>query len=157
MRRRGRKALTLARTRMRGFSLVEVMVALLVLSVGMLGIAAMHGRGLGAGRTAMYRSIAVNLAADMADRIRVNRLAGAAYAGAASDEDCDIADCTPAEMAAHDLFLWNAQVEQQLPNGQGIVQYNAATMPPTYTITVDWDETGIDVDPYVLVVQVPEL
>ena len=67
--------------RQRGFTLVEVLVALVVMSVGMLGIAALYLEGLRAGRTALYRTTAVNLAGDMADRIRANRNAGLAYAG----------------------------------------------------------------------------
>jgi len=131
----------------KGFSLIEVMVALLVLSVGMIGIAALHGQSLSAGQTAQFRSLAINLAADMADRIRVNRLAQAAYAGAAANNNCDPAggggvDCTPAQMAAHDLFLWNQLVQQQMPNGQTAVAFNAGTNPPTYTITVTWAEIG---------------
>jgi len=128
-----------------GFSLIEAMVALIVLSVGMMGIAALHGQALGAGRTAQFRTIAINLAADMADRIRVNRLGGAAYAGGAANNNCDPAggggvDCTPAQMAAHDLFLWQQQVQAALPNGQALLQFNNGTVPPTYTITVSWDE-----------------
>lgn len=133
--------------RITGFSLVEAMVALVVLSVGMIGIAALHGQSLSAGRTAQYRTIAINLTADMADRIRVNRLGQAAYAGAAADNNCDPiggggVDCTPAQMAAHDLFTWDRQVGQLLPNGQTQVLFNAGTNPPTYTIAVTWDEVG---------------
>ena len=148
----------------RGFSLVEVMVSLVVLSVGMLGIAALHGQGLGAGRTALYRTIAVNLAADMADRIRVNRLGGAAYGGAAANGNCDPqggggVDCTPAQKAAHELFLWDQQAAAQLPNGDTQVQFNAGT-PPSYAITVTWDETGLPAGEsaqYQIVVQVPNI
>jgi type IV pilus assembly protein PilV len=130
-----------------GFTLVETMVALLVLSVGMMGIAALHGQSLNAGRTALLRTAAINLMADMADRIRVNRMGQAAYAGAAADNNCDPlggggVDCTPAQMAAHDLFVWDQQVQQLLPNGQTQVLFNAGTNPPTYTITVTWDEVG---------------
>ena len=56
-----------------GFGLVEALVSLVVISVGMIGIAALYGQGLRASGSALYRTIAVNLAADMADRIRVNR------------------------------------------------------------------------------------
>jgi type IV pilus modification protein PilV len=56
-----------------GFSIVEALVALVVLSVGMLGIAALYVESLRAGRSAVYHTQAVNLAADMADRIRANR------------------------------------------------------------------------------------
>jgi type IV pilus assembly protein PilV len=142
-----------------GFSLVESMVSLVVVSVGMIGIASLYGQGLGAGRTALFRTQAVNLVADMADRIRVNRQGGANYGGAAADNGCDPGggvDCTPAQMAAHDLFVWNGLVAQQMPNGVGLVQF-AATTPPTYTIQVTWQEVGIGAITYETTVRVPNL
>ena len=142
-----------------GFSLIEAMVALVVVSVGMIGIAGLYGQGLSAGRTALYRTQAVNLAADMADRIRVNRLGGANYGGAAANNNCDppgAVNCTPDQMAAHDLFVWTAQVQQQLPNGVGAVQF-AGTAPPTYTITVTWQETGLGAVNYNMAIRVPSL
>jgi type IV pilus assembly protein PilV len=143
-----------------GFSLIEAMIALVVLSVGMIGIAAMYGQGLAAGRTAQYRTQAVNLASDMADRIRVNRLGGVAYEGAAADNDCDPqsggpADCTPAEMAAHDLLVWDQQVQLLLPNGSTLVEVDDATTPFTYTIRVSWDEVGEGTLDHELEVRVP--
>ena len=144
-----------------GFSLLEAMVALVVLSVGMLGIAALHGQSLAASRSAQLRTQAVNLAGDMADRIRVNRLGGAAYAGAPENNGCDpqngggAVDCTPEEMAAHDLFVWQAQLARYLPNGSGSVEY-AATNPPTYTIRVTWTEPSEGTLEHALTIQVPE-
>src|SRR5688500_1523918 len=127
-----------SKNRQQGFCRVESLVALVVISVGMIGIAALYGQGIGASRTAFYRTVAVNLTSDMADRIRANRLGGAAYEGAEGDNDCDAGeDCSPAAMAAHDLFVWNAQVAQQLPGGQPQVQFDPGT-PPTYTIRVQW-------------------
>ena len=76
-----RQQIVNARTRQQGFTLVEVMVALIVLSVGMLGIAALFTQGLSAGRTAIFRTQAVNLVSDLADRIRANRSAQAARDG----------------------------------------------------------------------------
>ena len=145
-----------------GFTLVETMVALLVLSVGMIGVAALHGQGLGASRSAQFRSVAVNLSADMADRIRANRLAGAAYAGGAANNNCDPAggggvDCTPAQMAQHDLFIWDQQVRNSLPNGNWRIAFNPGVNPPGYTITVLWDEVGSPVNPvqHQVVLQLP--
>lgn len=66
-------------SRSTGFSIVEALVALVVLSIGMLGIAALYVESLRAGRSAIYRTQAVNLASDMADRIRANRNARASY------------------------------------------------------------------------------
>jgi len=138
----------LRRSPARGFSIVEVLVALVVLAVGMLGIAGLYVTTLRASNGAIYRTIAVNLAADMADRIRANPLAGPAYGGAAGDNDCVGAtdDCTGAEMAADDLFHWNNELAAALPDDgnvatpQGTVAVAGAAAPRTYTITVTWVE-----------------
>jgi type IV pilus assembly protein PilV len=139
-----------------GFSLVEAMVTLVVLSVGMIGIASLYGQGLGAGRTALYRTQAVNLAADMADRIRVNRLGGLSYNGAPANNNCGVVNCAPPLMAAHDLFLWTTMVAATLPNGVGTVAVANGT-PPTYTITLTWSEVGIAAIQHQLTVQVPNI
>lgn len=143
-----------------GFTLVESMVSLVVLSVGMIGIAALYAQGLGAGRSALYRTQAVNLVADMADRIRANRMAIGAYGGPVNNNGCDPAgggvDCAPPEMAAHDLFLWDQQVRQILPNGQWQVDVNGGTLPPSYTIQVMWDEVGQGQINHQTVIQVPQ-
>lgn len=128
-----------------GFSLIEALVALIVLSVGMIGMAALYARGLSAGRTALHRTIAVNHVADMADRIRANRLAGAAYNAAGAPNACDPGggtDCTPAQLAAYDKLVWATILDRELPGGAGTVEFTPGT-PPTYTITVSWqDVTG---------------
>ena len=129
-----------------GFTLIETMVALLVISVGMIGVAVLHGQALSASGTAIRRSQAVGLASDIADRIRVNRGAEVAYQNAAADNNCDDptggggVDCTPAQMAAHDLFLWEAQLAQLLPGGLGDVEVDTTTTPTTYTVTISWNE-----------------
>jgi type IV pilus assembly protein PilV len=142
-----------------GFGLIESLVSLVVVSVGMIGIAALYGQGLGASRTALYRTQAVNLASDMADRIRVNRVAGAAYGGAAAaNVNCEPggAGCTPAQMAAHDLAVWSTQLAQQLPAGVGVVAFTA-NVPPTYTIQVTWQEVGLGAITHQIAVRVPDL
>ncbi|MEO7385535.1 MAG: type IV pilus modification protein PilV [Gammaproteobacteria bacterium] len=140
-------AADLQRAKQKGFTLVEVLVALVVMSVGMLGIAALYLEGLRAGRTALYRSAAVNLAADMADRIRANRNAGAAYAGTGPGADGGCVngpvDCTAEDLAADDWFGWSNQLVAQLPEGaSGQVVIDAAPPAPAYTITVAWPEIG---------------
>jgi type IV pilus assembly protein PilV len=128
-----------------GFTLIEVLIALVVLSIGMLGIASLYTQALGASRSTQFRGQAINLLADMADRIRINRLGQASYAGAAADNGCDPAggaNCTPDQMAAHDLFLWDTQVQTLLPGGEWEINFDNATAPPTYTLTVRWEEVG---------------
>jgi type IV pilus assembly protein PilV len=140
----------------RGFGLVESLVALIVVSVGMIGIAVLYGQGLSASRTALNRTQAVNLAADMADRVRANRRGGASYGGAGGDNDCDAGDCTTAELAAHDVWEWEALVEALLPDGVGTVDY-AGTTPPTYTISVQWQEPVGGAQELEIAVRVPAL
>jgi type IV pilus assembly protein PilV len=143
--------------RQQGFSLVEAMVALVVLSVGMLGIAGLYVTTLRSGGGAIYRMQAVNLASDLADRIRVNRGANVLYAGAAANNNCygaGAVDCTPAQMAANDLLVWQAQVQNILPGGNGVVAVNGAAVPYAYTITVNWVEQGGAAMSYVLTLQI---
>lgn len=126
-----------------GFTLVEALVALLVLSIGMLGIAALYVESLRAGRTALLRTSAVNLAADMADRIRANRAGGLAYEGAAGVL-CNpgLGFAAPADQALNEVACWQDTVAASLPNGIGTVDVDDATIPTTYTITVSWGEVG---------------
>ena len=72
-----------SRRRERGITMVESLVALVILSVGMLGIAGLYVTGIKAGRSALLRTQAVNLASDMADRIhpRLSRAASVVGSG----------------------------------------------------------------------------
>ena len=142
--------------------MVEVLVALVVLAVGMLGVASLFGISLHSGSSAITRMQAVNLATDLADRIRANRRAGNSYAGAAANNGCTGAgavSCGPAQMAADDLYWWQRQLSRAIVGAAatGTVVFTPGT-PPTYTITVSWNErTGALVATlqYQMQIQVP--
>lgn len=135
--------------RQRGFSLVEVLIALVIMSVGMLGIAGLYVQSMQAGRTSLFRHHAVTLAGDVADRIRANPTAGVAYAGNGGNNNCDgaTANCDAATMAANDIFLWEAQADDTLPNGDVEITFDDTVTPPSYTISVTWDEAGANTPP----------
>jgi type IV pilus assembly protein PilV len=116
-----------------GFTLVEVLIALVVLSIGMLGIAALYVESLRANRTSLVRTQAVSLAADLADRIRANRTPADAYTGTGKNT-----------LATGELTNWNAALAAQLPGGTGEVRFRpgTATTPAQYTIVVSWIEIG---------------
>jgi type IV pilus assembly protein PilV len=151
---------TIRRRRQRGVSIVEALVALLVLSVGMLGIAVMYLESVRANRTALSRTLAVHLVNDMADRIRANRMGRDKYAvtfGTAPDapgKDCASNDCTAADLAAYDLSTWYTVVVNTLPQGadgktvpQVEVKYNGGATsndPARYTVTTRWKDVGSD-------------
>ena len=144
--------------RQNGFSLVEVLIALIIMSVGMLGIATLFVQSMQAGRTSMFRHHAVTLAGDVADRIRANPRAGIAYAGLGGDNACVGygTDCNEAAMAAHDILLWDLQAGDSLPNGDITVAFDNTVIPPVYTITVDWDEPGEDpMSPLNYIINIP--
>jgi type IV pilus assembly protein PilV len=120
-----------------GFTLVEALISVLIMSIGLLGVAALQTRSLGSSHTASQRSQAILAAGDIADRIRANRVAGSTTAGAnysniaAADNSCRaahysdahglVADCTPVQLAADDLSDWNAHIGAVLPTGTGVV------------------------------------
>jgi type IV pilus assembly protein PilV len=123
-----------------GLTLVEVLIAQVVMSIGMLAIAALHLHSLRATRSALVLTQAVTLAADMADRIRANRDPANAY-------DCG-GTCDSGEggnaIAAADVDAWRAAVAAQLPDGNTSITYatGAANAPDVYTVTVGWTELG---------------
>jgi type IV pilus assembly protein PilV len=119
----------------RGTTLIETLVALVVLSVGLLGIAALQIASLSNNRGAHLRSQAQVLAYDIADRMRANRNAalvnayvvnfGAAPAGAA--------------LNALDLQAWKQTLGLTLPGGDGRI----LRVGDLFRITVQWtDSTG---------------
>lgn len=139
--------------------MVEVLVALVVLGVGMLGIASLYVITLKSSKSAISRMQAVNLASDIADRIRANNTAGTTYdtgtgnaATKGSDKGCvgATADCTPDDMAFTDLAVWASELTNTLPTGvvgttsyppRGTIALTAGT-PNIYVITVSWLEPG---------------
>jgi type IV pilus assembly protein PilV len=129
----------LAQRRASGFTLIEVLVALIVLSIGLLGVAGMQITGLRANQSAGSRTQASYLADDIIDRMRANNTS-------ARNGDYNIATMggtvTGTTTAALDVQAWVAEL-LSLPSGQGQIQVNAATN--IATVTIQWvDSRGGD-------------
>lgn len=129
--------------RARGFTLIEVLVALLIAAVGLLGMAALHLSGLRAVETAYLRSQATLAANDLLERMRANADAAragnyvAAYGAVTSaGTDCEATSCTGAQMAAFDLARWKTTLAG-LPSGDGKVEQVGTRI----TVTVRWDNS----------------
>lgn len=119
-----------------GFTMVEVLVAVLVLSIGLIGLASLQGVSLQFNNSAYLRSQATNLAYDMADRVRANRqvaLTTAAYNLAPAD-----AAPIPGDLASADLAEWRNALQTMLPAGTGGVTVGAGG---ALTVVVCWDDT----------------
>jgi type IV pilus assembly protein PilV len=109
-----------------GFSLLELLITLVILSIGLLGLGLMQTTGLGLTKTAYARTQAMMLASDIADRIRSNEAVAANYvattASALGTVGCvSPASCTGNELAASDLTDWSNRVITELPSGKGQV------------------------------------
>jgi type IV pilus assembly protein PilV len=127
-----------------GFTLVEVLVALVILAIGLLGVAGLQNRSLSGNQGALYRSQAVLYANDIIERMRVNRVQsrvvpspytialGAAAAGTVPDP------------AKADLDDWKAEVGN-LPAGDGSVavsNLDVAKGTVLAVVIVQWNEKG---------------
>ncbi|MEM7217895.1 MAG: type IV pilus modification protein PilV [Pseudomonadota bacterium] len=132
MRRRGR-------TRARGFSMIELLVAVLVMGIGVLGITGLQMVSLQNNRGALLRSEAVMLAYDMLDRIRANPTgvpAGASYGGTAIGDappggtNCQANNCSSAEMVQFDLSVWKCALGSYLENGVCTAFHGNGVLPP---------------------------
>lgn len=116
--------------------MIEVLVAVLVLSIGLIGLASLQGVSLQFNNSAYLRSQATNLAYDLADRVRANRQAALQVP---SPYILAVAAATPAPgtIAETDLNEWRNALEVTLPSGTGGVFARAGQV----TIVVCWDDT----------------
>jgi type IV pilus assembly protein PilV len=126
-----------------GFTLIEVLIAVVLLAGGLLGLAALQAAGLSNNQSAYNRSQATQLAYDIADRMRANPKAAASYLANPSTANATATacsssanTCTPAQLAVKDLYDWGVDLDNTLPNGEGRV----AVAGSVYTVTVSWDD-----------------
>lgn len=142
----------LLKPRESGFSLLEVLVTILVLSLGLLGMAGLVTTGMRSNNVANFRSIATQQTLDIADRMRAN-LAGvragnydALAANIPASADCIATNCAAAQIAIYDHAQWNTANSIVLPGGVGTVAGNLVN---GFAITLIWTEKemGAAIDP----------
>lgn len=122
-----------------GSTLIEVLIAVLVLSVGLVGMATLQFNAVRLNHDALLRSHATSLAQDIADSLRANP--GAAINGDYNIALAAAAPTNPASIANIDLARWKANLAAVLPAGDGsIVQQGATPGGNEFTVTVCWDE-----------------
>lgn len=111
------------RSKQKGVGLSEVMVAMLLLGIAVVGFAALQVRAIGATNESGERTQAMAIATDLAERVRLNNTALAVYRAAwnptaAAANLCETAACNPAQMANYDIRQIVDLAATTLPNGR---------------------------------------
>jgi type IV pilus assembly protein PilV len=135
-----------AHMRQSGLSLLEVLIAIAVLAIGLLGLAHMQSFGLLNIERAYQRSQATVLAYAIADKMRANVTTANSYlttfmdpAVAAAQPDCKTTSgCSVGALAENDLFEWQSELTSQLPGATGAITFADGN----YTVAITWDDNG---------------
>lgn len=129
----------------RGFGMIEVMVAVLVLAVGVIGFAGLQTRAVRASGDSYYRTQAMSIAQDLAERMRVNGSQRTYYrtstlwSGTAATTNCVTTTCSAQAMADYDSATIRANAQALLP--QGLVRVEQCKASAVTCIYVAWDGT----------------
>lgn len=150
----------------RGFTLLEVLIALLVFSLGLLGMAGLMAVSVRTNHSAYLRTQATFLAQSMADRMRANatwalwtHLYDGSWTSAQSgSSNCQgSSSCNYTAVATRDIAVWTSQIARFLPNatesiacaGEPAIPISTYQMLPPYggscTVTINWNESTLAV------------
>lgn len=143
----------------RGFTLLEVLIALLIFSLGLMGLAGLMVLSVKTNNSAYLRTQASFLAQSMADRMRTNTGQINTYNGdydssTAGAGGCTATSCTPAQLVTRDTQVWSGQLASMLPNGKANINCTgtllgtpstsgAATYNGLCAFTITWSEADL--------------
>lgn len=119
-----------------GFSLLEALVTLAILSVALLGLAFLQAQGMQMNTSAYARTQASILASDIIDRMRLNSANAAAYDTGSFSPTPASCTITGAPDADNDRHCWYGRLQSALPQGDGAIAVNGSVV----TVTVSWSE-----------------
>ena len=140
-----------APARMSGFSLLEVLISLVIVAVGLLGVAGLMSNTLKSNDSAAMRTQATAQAYNIIDRMRANMtgvISGnyvvtmpASAATGAMPSGCTGAACSSPALAAYDIGQWEYELAKLLPQGRGSISITPVPTGATYTVTVLWNDS----------------
>lgn len=130
-----------------GVSLIEVLVAVLILATGLLGMMSLQGAGMYSSSSSHQRYQAVSMANEIVDRMSVNRaavtdnqydLAGVVVDDPGNDCTSSTSPCSEAQLAAADLFEWTTNLASMLPDGRAWITNDDGEN--QVTIVIGWND-----------------
>jgi prepilin-type N-terminal cleavage/methylation domain-containing protein len=135
----------------RGFTILEMLAALLVMAVGVIGVAALYFDNVHIAPEDQLHMQATELAEGIAARIRATREGRVGFVGSIG------VVCNPQakpknaqDAAAQEAACWEDEVERRLPSGLGSITRDLTTTPPTYVVAVSWSAPESGAASYVL-------
>jgi len=144
-------------TSQRGLGLIEILITVLILGIGILGVASTQVVSLQMNTQSQSRSQAVLLAEDLFDRIRANPDTPNDYALAQGDaQGANNGGCATsfvpanATVAANDIAAWENSLACLLPEATRAVTVNGNVV----TVTIDWDQNDANMNPVVVRTQI---
>ncbi|WP_158885522.1 type IV pilus modification protein PilV [Rhodanobacter sp. L36] len=121
-------------SRQRGISLIEVLVATLIFSIGLIGLAGLMVMATRSNHGAYLRTQVIFLANNMANRMSANSVGvwsgkynSSGYPLAVASVDCSTTACNATSLAARDQQMWSSQLRAFLPNPQATITCGGTT------------------------------
>lgn len=141
--------------RVRGFNIVEILAALLVMAVAIVGVAALYSDQTHTPEDARLPLRAAELAETMAARIRSTSEGRDGFATTVG-VICDSKKKTPTpqDQASQEAACWEDEVERALPSGLGSISRDTSLTPASYVVAVSWSAPGSGAASYVTRVEI---
>lgn len=141
----------------RGVSLIEVLIAIVVASIGLLALAGVNAAAIRYTKMSQYRGTATLLANDIGERMRANKAGAGNYvfssnfatqatlpSAPANLCNTNADTCSALQVAAADLYTWQVRVRDQLPNGSVYIQYQ--NLQSAYDVWLIWRDPSVASD-----------
>ena len=139
---------------MRGVTVVELLTAIAVVAIAIIGIAALYATEADPEHVTSTQLQAAELAESVAARIENNAAGRSGYASVVG-VFCNgkLRSKRADDAAAREAACWHDEVVARLPNGLGTITRDASTTPPTFVIAVSWSSADTGAASYVMRVQ----
>lgn len=132
--------------------MLEILITLVVVAIALLGTAGLQVYAMRMGKSGQFRTQAIFLASDIAERMEANKAAAVAgsYAVAAASSpsaaaaDCGASPCGGAALAGYDISQWETSVASLLPQARWQITQTVAGNPSTYNIFIQWTDRSAD-------------
>jgi len=126
----------------RGTTLTEMLVVVAVLSTGMMSVAGMLNDSINSLTNSLYHQRATSLSTSLAELLTGIPADLSTPTIVAANYYCELIQCEPGRLLAHELYQWQQQIQQQLPGGRGELGFIEESGQTTALIKLEWQTRG---------------